>query len=282
MLKRYQWLIHLGIITVFIWVIVGIVMSITGYVLYELPKPAKQPEISVETQRKRLKEKAYYDLIKTRDLFKVELRGPVSGVGPKEDTVRPIAEMGISLKGTISGPVEIARAIIEEKGKQQLYRVGDEIMGAKVLAIFRNKVIMDVNGLEQMLVPEEPGAKKGKVAYSTSARGTPSAVPPGLSGGAAGMTTVMQNMEQFLGNARVVPYYKGGEPYGFRLSNVEDDSPVFAFGARSGDIIRSVNGIRVRTPEEAFMAYQGLQNQSSVQVELERSGSSLTVNLPLK
>lgn len=278
MLKRYMWLVHLGILTVFIWVIVGIVMSITGHVLYKMPTPGKTSPVMLETRRQPPKDRSFYDLIKTRDLFKVASRGAVTGVRD-QNAVLPIAAMGIILKGTIAGADEIARAIIDDKGKQQLYRIGDEIMGARILAIFRNKVIMEVNGQEQQLIPEEPGAKRG-----APMAGLPGASPVGMPGGTTSgdMANVMQNMEQFLGRARVVPYFKGGQPYGFRVSNVEGESPLFGMGVRSGDVIRSVNGIPVRSPEDAFQAYQQLANQSSVQVELERGGSSLSVNVPLK
>jgi len=62
---------------------------------------------------------------------------------------------------------------------------------------------------------------------------------------------------------------------------VDNDSPLYGVGVRSGDVIRSVNGIPVRSPEDAFKAYQQLGNQSSVQVELERGGSSLSVTVPV-
>lgn len=279
-MKRYRWLIHLGILTVFIWVIVGIIMSITNHVLYKMPQPGKSPEVMLQTHRRPPRDRSFYDLIKTRDLFKVQARGPVTG-SRDPNAALPIAAMGIILKGTISGPDEIARAIIDDKGKQQLYRIGDEIMGARVLAIFRNKVIMEVNGQEQQLVPPEPGAKKGA---SPMAQMPPGGFPAGQPGmpPSNDMTAAMQNMEQFLGKARVVPYFKGGEPYGFRVSNVEGDSPLAGLGVRSGDVIRSVNGIPVRSPEDALKAYQQLGSQSSVQVELERGGSSMSVNVPLK
>ncbi len=275
--KRYQWLVHLAILTLFIWVIAGIVWSITGHIFYKPPQPDRRG-VTVETPRRRPADRGSYDIIKTRGLFDIQAKGALPSGGVDQDKDRPIAEMGISLKGTITGPEAFARAIIDDKGKQQLYKIGDEIMGARVLAIFRNKVIMEVNGQEQQLVPEEPGGRKAGRAGPAMAR----AMPERGSNGAMPPADVMQNMEQFLGRARVVPYFKGGEPYGFRISNVDNDSPLYGVGVRSGDVIRSVNGIPVRSPEDAFKAYQQLGDLSSVQVELERGGSSLSVTVPVK
>jgi len=279
MTKRYQWLVHLGVLTVFIWVIVGIVWSIAGHIFYKVPAPDRRSAVTVETHRRRPVDRGSYDIIKTRGLFDIQPKGAPSAGGVDQDKDRPIAEMGITLKGTITGPDAWARAIIDDKGKQQLYKIGDEIMGARVLAIFRNKVIMEVNGQEQQLVPEEPGARKPR-GGSGPGRAMPARLQENMPT-ADNMAGVMQNMEQFLGKARVVPYFKQGEPYGFRISNVDNDSPLYGVGVRSGDVIRSVNGIPVRSPEDAFKAYQQLGNQSSVQVELERGGSSLSVTVPV-
>jgi len=91
----------------------------------------------------------------------------------------------------------------------------------------------------------------------------------------------MKNFDEFLGNARVVPYFKGGEPYGFRVSNLSSDAPVYGLGMRTGDIIRSVNGVPIRTPEDAFKAYQQFQDQANVQLDVERNGQSTTVTVPI-
>ncbi len=220
-----------------------------------------------------------YNIIAERDLLKVSRISPTAGQGMiDKDVVRPIAAMGLALKGTIAGPKEIARAIIESNKEQKIYKIGDEIMGATLLAVFRNKVIVDVNGQEQMLVIEE-----GEQKAAAAPPGVPSRLPGRVaSAGPQGMNPLMKNLDQFLGKARVVPYFKGGEPYGFRVSNLGSDAKAYGLGVRAGDIIRSVNGVPVRTPEDAFKAYQDLQNESNVQLELERNGQSVTVSVPLK
>jgi len=89
-------------------------------------------------------------------------------------------------------------------------------------------------------------------------------------------------MDQLIGNARVVPYYRGGQPYGFRVSNVVEGSQVYEHGMRSGDIIKSVNGIPIKTPQDALNAYQELQNGTTVQMEVERQGATTSLTIPLK
>lgn len=278
MIKRFKWLLELFVLTLFAWVAAGIITSIAGYVLYEPPMPQGKSDISVSKNNRVSKGKTEYDVIVERDLLQVGKSSPSARTAPVEkDVVRPIAEMGLTLKGTITGPKEIARAIIEEKREQKSYKIGDEVKGAVVLAIYRNKVIMDVNGQEQMLVVEEAQSKA-----SPTSRSTPPAAPRPAAPGTSGITSIMKNLDKYIGSARVVPYFKGGEPYGFRVSNLKEGTMVYDLGVRSGDIIRSVNGVPIRTPEDAFNAYQEMQNEASVEVELERKGESTTITVPLQ
>lgn len=281
--RQFTWLIQLAVLTLFAWVIAGIITTVAGYFLYEVPVPREKVSVQESQKKEKKRSREEYNVIIDRDLLKIAQAGPASGRdGIDKDAVRPIAELGLILKGTIAGPSEIARAIIESKNEQKIYKINDEIMGATLLAIFRNKVIMNVNGQEQMLVMEEsPSADK---APGVSGPVGPSRVSRGMGpmGASSGMTSVMKNLDEYIGKARVIPYFKGGEPYGFRVSNLGSDAMVYDLGVRAGDVIRSVNGTPIRTPEDAFKAYQQFQNESSVQIELERNGQPVSVNVPIK
>jgi len=282
--RRYLWIAELAMITLFVWVIAGIIASITGYVLYDPPLPQKKAEVAATQAKKTVKTRSTYDVITTRDLLKVAKSGPATGGSSQTgDAVMPFAEMGLALRGTITGPKEIARAIIEEASAQKLYRIGDNIKGATLVAIFRNKVIMEINGQEQMLIVED--TKSSASVASGSAQGSVRRPRfprlPGA-GAAAGVPDAMKNMDQVLGSARVVPYYRGGQPYGFRVSGVAEGAKIYELGVRSGDIIKSINGVPIRTPEDALNAYQQLQSNTTVDLELERRGGTTTrVTVPL-
>jgi len=278
-LKHIKWIVDLVIITLFVLVAAGIITSIAGHLLYKHPEPSRKVDISTSGQNKNKRGVAYYNVIKERDLLQVVKTDTTRAESPIEkDVVRPVAELGLTLRGTIVGPKEIARAIIEEKGKQELYRQDDEIKGARILAIYRNKVIMNVDGQEQMLLVEESKGRTSPSARSATrspSRTTRPSIP-------SGMSDIMSNLDEYIGKARVIPYFKGGEPYGFRVSNVDKESIIYELGVRSGDILRSVNNIPIRTPEDAFKAYQDLQNDPSVEVEIERGGQPTTLTVPLQ
>ncbi|MCD6569333.1 MAG: type II secretion system protein GspC [Deltaproteobacteria bacterium] len=279
-MKRFKWLIDLSIITLFVWVISGILTGILGHILYDIPVSSGKiagPSSHLEAKSKGI---MYYDIIQDRDIFDVKKTTSTPSESPSdEDVIRPIAEMGLTLKGTITGPRDIARAIIEDKGKQSLYKIGDTIKNAVLIAIYRNKVIMEVGGVEQMLVIKETKTKDKKTARYTPGRRSAQVSAPSLP---ADITDIMQNLDKYIGKARIVPYFKGGQPYGFRVSNVDRSSLLYEMGARSGDIVKSINGMPIRTPEDAFNAYQELKDESSVEVELERRGKSMTLTCPLR
>jgi len=285
MLKHMPWVARMLALTLFAWVGAGIIVNTVGYFLYSYPSPVQTRTIQESHGQAGSQAKTAYDIISERDLLKVSKSTPASSKQQpeEEDVVRPIAEMGLALKGTIAGPKEIARAIIEDRKEQKSYKIGDEIKGAILLAIYRNKVIVDVGGQEQMLVIEDVETKaKAPAAAAAPPRAArpPREIPEPAE--SSGLTNVMKNLDEYIGKARVVPYFKGGEPYGFRVSNLSSDAMIYELGVRSGDVIRSVNGIPIRTPEDAFKAYQQFQNESSVQVELERNGEPTTVTVPLR
>lgn len=283
MIKHLSWIAQILALTLFAWVGAGIVVNVTGYFLYNIPDPPEKSAVHDSHKLERTQSKTAYNIISERDLLKVSKSAPASlHEQSDKDVVRPVAEMGLALKGTIAGPREIARAIIEDRKEQKSYRIGDEIKGAILLAVYRNKIIMDVGGQEQMLVIEDVETKPGAAV----AAGMPKAPRPPRGAPVpaedSGLTNVMKNLDEYIGKARVVPYFKGGEPYGFRVSNLSSDAMIYELGVRSGDVIRSVNGISIRTPEDAFKAYQQFQSEASVQVELERNGAPTTVTVPLK
>ncbi len=280
--RRYKLIAALAMSTLFAWVIAGVITDVIGHIIYEPPKPLKTVEIAKINKERRPRTKAEYNVILDRDLLKVA-RARSSGAGKplSGDEERPLAQLGIALRGTITGPSEIARAIIEEANDQKLFRIGEKVKGATLIAIFRNKVVMEVNGQQQMLMVEETRSSPGLASRASRVREPRSPRFAGTAN-AGDIPQAMRNMDQLIGNARVVPYYRGGQPYGFRVSNVVEGSQVYEHGMRSGDIIKSVNGVPIKTPQDALNAYQELQNGTTVQMEVERQGTTTSLTIPLK
>jgi len=115
-----------------------------------------------------------YSIILTRNLFGQQFKTEDTSPAPAVDVAANLdkSSLEIVLVGTIGGSEGTPhRAIILDRKtrKQDLYKEGDEVKGANIKEILRGKVILDVQGKEELLdmaeaatvrpavkVPQEP------------------------------------------------------------------------------------------------------------------------------
>lgn len=81
---------------------------------------------------------------------------------------------------------------------------------------------------------------------------------------------------------QATPTYRDGRPAGFRLTNVRNDSMFGRLGVRNGDILRSVNGQTIDSPQRAMALYEGLMSQSEIRIEVERRGRTQTLTYRIR
>ena len=116
---------------------------------------------------KDLKKPVDHSVITRRNLF-ASLQGSDIKV-QKDDPLRAVepSSMDIVLMGTISGAGDGVRAVIYDKKdkKQELFQVGDYIQQAIIKQIMRGKVILNLNGKDEMLdISEARNVKIPRVA----------------------------------------------------------------------------------------------------------------------
>ena len=207
--------------------------------------------------------------VETRDIRKEEI-----------EALEPTS-LQISLLGTVSGSEENAWAVIEEAGRKQqgLYRVGDAIQNAVIKNILRGKVVLRVGDKDQILSMEEPESAKG---------GSPGHVAkPAYSGDTvtvarSDIQNSLQNINKLLTQARIRPYLKDGKAAGFVLSYIKANSFFTKLGLKRGDVVKSINGRPINTPEDAFSFYKALESGASLSMEISREGKPRTINYHFK
>jgi len=128
-----------------------------------------------------------YQVILTRNIFKATLDSGDQATGDESQAaVDDLAEtkLHLSLLGTVTGAKDDARAIIRDEKNQleDLYQVGSEIQGAVVVRISRGKVVLQVNGREEVLNikdPQEDGQRREQPVNPAAAPAmvAPSAAP---------------------------------------------------------------------------------------------------------
>lgn len=73
-----------------------------------------------------------------------------------------------------------------------------------------------------------------------------------------------------------------GRITGFGLYDIEKDSIYAKLGLNNGDIIKSINGEELNSPQGAIKLLNSLRNASSVNMIIERGGQNLPMNLDVK
>jgi general secretion pathway protein C len=90
------------------------------------------------------------------------------------------------------------------------------------------------------------------------------------------------NFGSLSAQARGMPYLVQGQPQGFRLTTVVAGSLLQKIGLQAGDVLQKVNGLTINSPAEAMQAFQQLQNESTVRLELLRRNRSTTLTYELQ
>lgn len=69
---------------------------------------------------------------------------------------------------------------------------------------------------------------------------------------------------------------------GYRIGAVFDNSPtVLRYGVRPGDLLHSVNGQTIATPDQMMRVFAGLRTATEVQVSVVREGQRLDLRWPV-
>ncbi|MFO7929974.1 MAG: type II secretion system protein GspC [Desulfosalsimonas sp.] len=224
-----------------------------------------------------------YEVITERNLFKVRQEGKTDGeirAADLEDLEK--TKLELRLLGTISGADGNSYAVIENKSdnEQQLYRRGDTIEDARIKMILRKKVVLDVNGKDEILEMDEEGTR-----YSDTDGGE----KRGTSGDSDGsedtidigrdrISEALQDVNNLMRQVRVRPYFEDGESRGIMLSGIRGGSIFEEMGLESGDIIQAVNGEEIRSMDDAMGFYQDLQSAGEVRLEIKRDGTQQSIN----
>jgi len=241
--------------------------------------------MSGDTVRESKKPLSHYNTIVSRNLFNT--KAVADKKEPKLDLERlKQTDLKLKLWGTVTGRTSSAYAVIEETGnrKQNLYRVGDEIQNAKVKAIHREKVVLDVDGRDEVLSMEEvSSAKRSSYAGQTASR-----TPPTSSHGMrislqrSQIDAAMENVTDLMSQIKVRPHFTDGRPDGIMLSSIKPRSIFRRMGLRSGDIITGVDGKEIESVDDALQFYENLSSSTSLKLQLKRRGRETTIDYTIK
>ena len=90
------------------------------------------------------------------------------------------------------------------------------------------------------------------------------------------------NVGSLSSQATVTPYFVQGQQQGFRLSQIRTGGFLLQIGLQEGDVLQTVNGLNLYTPQEALQAYQQLQTESTVRINILRNNRPTTLTYELR
>ena len=78
-------------------------------------------------------------------------------------------------------------------------------------------------------------------------------------------------------SARLVPTVNEGKSDGFRIFGIRKGSAMDLLGFQNGDMLVSVMGLPMTSPDQALEAYAKARNASVIPVVVRRGGTDMTL-----
>ena len=181
------------------------------------------------------------------------------------------------LLGTVSGG-RIAQpwAFIEgpEPTNQcRWYKLHDRLADdAQIVEIRRGEVVIEKAGRQEILILEGPRTKRAIVSISPTQKIINKYQALALIG----------NFSKVLNLVEVKPSFNTEGNSGFIVDGIPKASIAELAGLKNGDLISSVNGQGLSTPQKTIQVFRKVRNLSQIDVELLRNNRLLKLNYELK
>ena len=83
------------------------------------------------------------------------------------------------------------------------------------------------------------------------------------------------NMDNALQGLQAGPYRINGQIVGYQLMTVRPQNILFKLGARSGDIVKRINGQVLDSTQKLMSMWEAIKNDPKVTIDLERGGKNI-------
>lgn len=228
-----------------------------------------------------------YKALLERNLFGI--KKDESARGRERDLLADIDKLALTslnctLIGTVINENGESWAIIKDNqgGREEKVSVGSMFSGAKVVMILRNKVVLNFNGKDELLVmgieriraerlAQEKAGKEQAPGEGSTYKISKDFVREGMNDLAKTMSTV-----------RIRPYIKDGKSQGFQISQLKEGSLLKTMGFLDEDVIKSVNGQDIRSPEDAMKLYNSLKDSNFFSITIVRKNQPMTLNYKVR
>jgi general secretion pathway protein C len=218
----------------------------------------------------------------------------------------PACTAPIRLVGTVmsaSFPSWSFASLAGSAGKAMLFRNGMTVDGFTIYGIGRDRVILQQGpslcqlamfGAIQQAAPapavaavegeaegeSQPalGSEEGAITVAEMAQGitrvsdTQFNVTRGL------LDKILESQAELMRSARVIPHEENGQVVGVKLYGVRRHSLLGHLGINNGDMLRTINGFDMTSPDSALEAYARLREANRLSVAVTRRGQPISID----
>lgn len=218
---------------------------------------------------------------------------------PPEKTNLPLALLAIMYSPPPLG-LKWSVAVVRDTEEKSMgaFGAGQKVHGAVITEIQETRIYLDNAGKTEFLdlldAKEGPRSEPVAAAAPTPAPGGGDALSTEMAKGIkktgehsydiqrSTLESVLGNMSLLSRSARIVPEIRDGKAAGFRLYSVRPDGPFALIGMQNGDVISSINGLEITSPEKALEVYAKLRSASHLSLGLERNGAKVTKDYSIR
>lgn len=270
--KTLRYFVYLVVAVVFIY----IVANLSG--LFQDRKVANNASSSnSDTSSIQQKQAGKPTLESHKEISDKEKTTDLQALPQRIDTL-PRTSLDLVLLGIMKRDDGYLEATIEDRQDktQGLYTVGSTIHGARVVMISGTKVILRLDGKDQIL---EMNLQKTEDVQQNLPQQQGSALPADEPSWEERSSL---GYAQVSLKVRLKPFIKDGNQEGFEVKSVLDDSPLKAIGLENGDIIKSINGEPIDSDLDILQIHDAIRNGDSYTVSVVRDGKPLTLSSMIK
>ncbi|CAB9495886.1 type II secretion system protein GspC [Alteromonas macleodii] len=206
-----------------------------------------------------------------------------------EVTDAPETRLNLTLTGVVaSSEQEAGTAIIENRGSQAVYGLGDKIEGtnATLQKVYNDRVIIKNGVRNETLMLDGIDYDEANRRRETQARQRPAPKQEEdksqLSEEALEATAALRERPaSFTDFISISPKTEEGQLIGYQVSPGKEPELFKSAGLQAGDVITQINGLDLTDLQQSQEALSELRNAQNIELTIIRDGSLTTLYLDL-
>ena len=194
------------------------------------------------------------------------------------------------LVGTVVGPEKLSYAIFEDQSRsnslrQEIFAYRENVFGYGILTKIEREWVEVTEGANtsKIHIIEPPIQVLGEEQTASSHTSFVKKISDKqYLLDQRSVQQALNNPEQILTDARLLPNIINGRQEGFRISEVKKGGLYHSLGLRNNDILLRVNNLEISQPEVAIQAMTALRGMNTVNLDIMRNNAKITMTYQIR